>query len=131
MIQLGRSLAKMKADATVAVDRGAEMARLRFITSGAGQALEYQATEAEARRAVVDPSPDFAGYPFLAAEWHAGGNVGGVVDIADVVLVQTAAWQMVGSEIKRLRRTAKIAIDAATSAAEVAAAANISWPAPG
>jgi predicted RNA-binding Zn ribbon-like protein len=46
-------LAAAKASAAAEVDADAEAARLRFITPGAGQSLEYAATEAEAR-AFVD-----------------------------------------------------------------------------
>ncbi len=121
----GSDLALMKERAAAEVDAAAEVARRRFITPGSGQAMEYLSTETEAQ--------DFdAGgkgpWPFLEAERDALGGKVTLAEVAAAVQAQVAAWRAVGGEIKRLRRAAKMAIDAAKTAAEVAAATVINWP---
>lgn len=136
--ELGAGLAQVKAKALAKIDSDAEAARLRFVTPGAGQAMEYQATEAEARRyaAAGFPVPlDSAAYPFLWAEVSAqeSARAGAVVDprsIAELIVAQADQWVAIGSEIKRLRREAKLRIEIATTVAEVRQAENVSWPAP-
>ncbi|MBK1656836.1 hypothetical protein [Paracraurococcus ruber] len=124
-------LAALQADALAAVDAAAEAARQRFITPGAGQALTYQQKEAEARR--FTPPGTTADYPFLAAEQAAQASVGLAVTLAEVAtltLAQADAWIAAGSEIERLRRGAKLAIAAATTAEAVRTAAAVTWPVP-
>lgn len=130
MISLGRPLADQKAAAMVAVDTAAEAARLRYITPGAGQALEYVATETEARAYGAAVSPVAADYPYLAAEVAAQGGAVSMADVAAAVIAQADAWRPAGALIKELRRGAKIAIAAATTPAGIAAAAQVTWPTP-
>lgn len=123
----GDDLPTMKLRAIADVDAAAEVARRRFITIGSGQAMEYMATEAEAR----DFNAGGAGpWPFLEAERDASAEGTTLAEVAAAVLQQVAAWQAVGAEIKRLRRAAKMAIDAALNAAGVAAATVVVWPEP-
>jgi hypothetical protein len=133
-LDLGPSLSELKTQTEAHIDREAEVARLRFLTAGAGQALEYQATEAEARKFLVTEDIDLDDFPFLRAEAQAigdvTGNVPALVYVALEVLHQADLWRAAGSEIKRLRRSAKLAVNAATSAAQVREAATISWPQP-
>jgi hypothetical protein len=134
-LDLGPSLSELKRQVEEQIDRDAEVARLRFITPGAGQALEYQATEAEARKFLVTEDIDPDDYPFLQAEVHAieesTGHAPALVYVALEVLHNADAWRSVGAEIKRLRRSAKLAVSAATTAQEVRQAAMIPWPQPG
>jgi len=131
-LDLGPSLADAKAAALARVDAEAEAARLRFITAGAGQALEYQATEAQARAYLAAAAPVLADYPFLAAEVQAvdiaTGTAPAASAVAAEIVAQADAWGAVGSAIKALRRAAKLRIEAATTHAEVRAAALIVWP---
>ena len=126
-------LAAVKAAAIDRVDREAELERLRFLTPGTGQALEYRTTLQEAQRllAGTEASPDPGSYPFLAAEQEAQAALGttrSLRDIATGILAAEAAWTAGGARIKLLRRLAKLKIEAATSADEVAAAArDIPW----
>lgn len=123
----GADLPTMKLRAAEAVDAAAEVARRRFITIGSGQAMEYMATEAEAR----DFSAGGEGpWPFLEAERDALPGDATLAEVAASVLLQVAAWQMVGAEIKRLRRAAKMEIESAITSAEVAAATQVAWPEP-
>lgn len=133
-LDLGPSLAALKEQLMACVDAGAEAARLRFITPGAGQALEYQATEREARAWLSAEAPQIDDYPFLKAEVLAVQAATGMTPdptaVAADVVSQADAWQAVGSEIKRLRRAAKLAIEAAVDAPAARAAAQVTWPAP-
>ena len=122
-----------QARALASIDAAAEAARTLFLTPGSGQALEYQATQADAERAVADPEPlTAAAYPWLEAERLALAAVGTAAtlsEVADLVLQQQAAWTQVGAAIKEIRRTAKMQVAAATTASEVEAVlAALSWP---
>lgn len=133
-------LADVKAKAALDVDTSAEDARARFLTAGSGQAMEYDATAACARRAMAaleaDPSTPLVGtdYPWLQAELEALAEAGTTVSLADVatqIAVTTAQWTAIGAEIKRLRRTAKLLIENCGTAEEVAAiVAGLVWPTP-
>lgn len=134
---LGPSLEEAKAAAIARVDAAAEKARLRYLTPGAGQALEYQQTEAEARayRAAGYPAFDPELYPFIEAERQAlliaTGTLPDAAATADEVIAQADAWRQAGSAIKELRRAAKLKIEQATTHAEIRAAEQIAWPSPG
>lgn len=124
-------LAGAKQAALDRIDREAEEERLRHVTPGAGQAMEYQETAAEAFafRGDTDPDPDH--YPMLVAEQEALAAVGVDVplqEIADQVLTERAAWSAMGAAIKATRRTAKLLVGAATTKAEIDAVFPIAWP---
>lgn len=125
----GDDTEQVRAAALAEIDAAAEAARGAFITRGAGQSMEYLATEAEARAFDAGgPGP----FPFLEAERDA---LGGTVTLAQVsadVLAQAGAWQTVGAAIKRARRAGKLAVEAAATVEEISVAlAAISWPQPG
>jgi hypothetical protein len=131
-IDLG-DLAALKVQLQVRVDAEAEVCRRLFVTPGSGQAMEYTATEAEARAlvALADPgSADPADYPFLQADRAAHGGTPTLLAVADQVLAQADAWRIAGGAIKQLRLAAKRAIDAAGDATAARAAARVTWPAP-
>lgn len=136
-IDLGQPLEAVRAAALAEVDAAAEAARRQFLTPGAAQALEYTATEAEARAyaAAGMPAAVAAGtYPFLEAELAALQAVGVAAALGEVaasVLHQAEAWRQAGAAIKALRRAAKLRIEAAGSVAAIRAAAQVTWPAPG
>ncbi|GAB4182181.1 MAG: hypothetical protein OHK0024_21500 [Thalassobaculales bacterium] len=121
-----------------AIDREAEAARLRWITAGSGQALEYQRSIEEARALIAaGGTPDPADYPMLAAEVAALAAVGvsrSLAEVAAEVAGMDGIWQQAGAAIKALRRTAKLRVSAAIAAedpaAAVAAASGIAWPEP-
>ena len=136
-IELGASIDAVRAAAIAEVDAAAEAARSTFLTPGAGQALEYTATEADARAYIAagsPASPAEGSYPFLLAEIAALQAVGVTVTMAEAassVLAEAEAWREAGAAIKRLRREAKLRIAAATTVAAVRDAARITWPAAG
>ncbi|MQX36805.1 hypothetical protein [Roseospira navarrensis] len=115
-------LAAARAQATTAIDRAAEAARLTYVTPGAGQAAEYRLTAAEAAaaRAVLDAGGTLAegAYPHLDAEVRAGG----AADLAEAVALveaQAQGWSHVSADIKQVRRAGKLAVAAAEDAAAV------------
>ena len=122
------SLATLRAAALLQVDAAAGAARMRWITYAPGQDMEYMATEAEARRYVAAGTGTPAEYPMLWAEAQAIGSTATLATVAAEVIALTDAWTAAGAEIKRLRRTAKLAIEAATSPAEIEAATAVTWP---
>ena len=136
-IEIGASMESVRRRLCDQIDQEAELARQRYVTPGAGQAMEYAAAEAEARAFLGLPLsmlPEQLGtdFPMLAAEVAARAALGEVVS-ADVLarqLLQRAdAWRRAGAEIRRLRLEAKARVRAAATLVEARQAANVSWPA--
>lgn len=130
-----RDLEQERAKALILVDQQAEFARLRFLTPGAGQALEYEATKQDATRLLAaNHEPIASDYPWLAAEQAALGSVGlgrSLREIAEAVQSQMDAWTTAGAGVKEVRRAAKLQLSGATTVAEVdTIMAGLSWPAP-
>jgi len=122
-------LAWVKERAKAKVDRDAETARSKYITPGAGQAMEYLATEAEADQVLATPDSMVlpAGmFRFLDAEVAARG---GTLREAAIRVMQAAAqWRQVGGAIKALRLATKDQIEAAPTEDAVWALAVVNWP---
>jgi hypothetical protein len=128
------ALAKLQAAALRRVDSAAESARSQWITLGVGQSQEYNYTlqEAMAANAAADPL-DGSSYPWLQAELDAqiaaGDTTATLRTVVADVMGKVAAWQTAGVTIKQTRRTAKLAILAATNAEAVnAVLSGLSWP---
>lgn len=124
----GEGVPELRAGALAEIDQAAEIARSAFITVGAGQAMEYLATEAEARAFDAGaPGP----FPFLAAERDAMGAGATLAQVSASVLAQADAWAGIGAAIKRIRRAAKMKVEAAQTVEEIAVAlAEVEWPKP-
>ncbi|MEP1930758.1 MAG: hypothetical protein ABJJ37_05740 [Roseibium sp.] len=94
------------------VDEAAEVARMKVLTPGSGQALEYRETEREARAYVSGPLlPDF---PMLAAELNAmkiGNPAAVAADVVQDAISNADLWLATGAAIKEVRRSAKVAIE--------------------
>lgn len=142
---IGIDLTDRKREAKRQVNTAAEAARQQFITPGDGQSQEYALTEAEARayKAAGYPTPfDDEAYPMLHAEMLAQEDAGAIglgsqieIDAAahfvtDATIVTADLWIAAAKEIKRLRRSATIKIEAATTYAAIYEAAQITWPTP-
>lgn len=135
LVETPPDLAAFKVAASAQIDAAAEAARQRFISPGAGQALEYEATAADASRALAmatETDLKDADYPWLAAERDAltaSGQTFTLLEVAAMAQATTAQWAAAGSAIKRIRRTAKIKVDAAATLDGVHSALDgISWP---
>lgn len=120
-----RDLETVKAEAKATIDHDAEQARLKYITAGSGQALEYQEVADEAAR--YQEAGGLGSYPMLQASVDAG-EVANLAAAAALVLQREAAWATAGSTIRRLRIAAKLAISAATTIDQVRAATQVTWP---
>lgn len=137
-LDLGPDLPAIKAKALKDIDRAAEVARLRYVTPGSGQSMEYVATESEARlwraQELAGQAPALEGFPFLKAEYDALAGLPGAAtpDVSAMVaeiLAQADGWVAIGSEIKRIRRWAKLAVEQAISVTEVQVIMSaLEWP---
>ncbi|ACA18488.1 hypothetical protein M446_4131 [Methylobacterium sp. 4-46] len=127
----------VRAKLAALVDAKAEALRLALVTPGAGQAMEYQETLAQARAALaMSGTPVPGDYPLLAAtvgldvDPQTGAPASDVKGVARAVVAAAAAWIAAAAAIRGARLTAKAAIAAAaTPEAAVAAFEAASWPA--
>ncbi len=125
------SLDDVKLALIAKVDIEAEIARSRYITVGAGQALTYQSKLAEAKmlkaeNPAMDEEFEVTGeYPMLEAE--IGVTASTITGVAAVILAANGAWSVIGSQIERSRLQAKAAIRAAQSVADAELAAQVTW----
>lgn len=120
-----RDLATVKAEAKARIDLEAEQSRLRYITAGAGQALEYNEAAEEAVRYAATSGA--GAYPMLQASVDAG-EAPDLATAAALITGRENAWATIGANIRRLRLTAKRGIEAATTVEQVQAAATVTWP---
>ena len=109
------SLAEAQRHAMGAIDEAAESARLRYLSPGAGQSMEYEEAYRQARLHQLDPNGE---YPMLAAD-VAAGLTESVADAASVVLEKRKAWEVVGQRIRELRLCAKRRVREASTTTEV------------
>jgi hypothetical protein len=98
------------------IDEAAEAARLRYLTAGSGQALEYEAAAKEAER-YVEGEP--GAYPMLQADVDAGLSAD-LAAAAASVLYMRAQFGLVGATVRSVRLGAKCQVDQATTQAQVA-----------
>ena len=126
-------LATRKAGLKARLDVAAEAERLKYVTPGAGQAMEYQQAATEAARLLAavaaDPGhePDPVDYPMLTASIGIDGD--DLVEVATAVAGMHAQWCAIGSAIRAARLAGKEAIDAAPSAEAAQAAFDaVIWP---
>lgn len=120
-----RDLITVKTESKARIDFEAESARQRYITAGAGQAMEYQEAAEEAVRYTATGGA--GAYPMLQASVDAG-EAPDLAAAAALITGRENAWATIGAEIRRLRLTAKRAVDAATTVEQVQAAATVTWP---
>jgi len=126
----------LKTDACSRIDATAEALRQNVLTPGSGQAAEYYLTHAEALNylALVSAgkTPTDTDYPFLLAEQAALAATTGAVTltaVATAIMTDVGTSKTALAAIKEARRKGKLAVNAATDAAGVAAAeAAVVWP---
>ena len=133
-VSYDKDLAPLRRQAKAKVDNRAERERQRrWITPGDGQQQEYVMTREEAFAIADDADPSDADYPQLAAERDAQAAVGVTKTLSDVgqevrdIVAQRNGDD--GAAIKKARRRAKLQIDAATTPADIEAAAAVDWSA--
>lgn len=117
-----RSILEIKDDAAQRIDASAESTRGMFLTPGSGQALEYKETAEEIARWHTAADPDIDDYPMLRAEWRARQVDDPDVTVDTIIsdtMNEVSLWKIVGSAIKEIRRTAKVAVDVAETGTRV------------
>lgn len=118
-----KPLLDVKSEVLPVIDAMADNYRSGFVTAGGpGQALEYDQTRREAEAWNAATSPDITDYPMLRAEYNARKIAEPEITpqgVVDDTLAEIGLWHQVGSAIKEIRRTAKVAIDVAENAARV------------
>jgi hypothetical protein len=118
-------LAPIKASLKQRIDIEAENARLKYITPGSGQALEYREAADEATRWAELSGQGV--YPMLQASVDAG-EAPNLAAAAAMISQRENAYAIIGATIRRLRLSAKRAVDEATDVATANAAAVVEWP---
>jgi hypothetical protein len=96
------------------IDKFAERERMKHLTRGDGQMLEYAYALAEAKAFQADAAGD---YPLLQASVNAG-EVKTLAEAAALVLERNNAWLKAGALIRERRLAAKLEVDAAEGARE-------------
>lgn len=116
-----------RAEARRRIDETAEAVRLTWITPGSGQAAVYQRKADEARRWMAQGA---AGAPYPLLDASIGIEGPDRATIAGLVIAQETAWLGIAAQIEALRLTAKAAIGAVTTRADLHAlmAQLIAWP---
>ncbi|OIN06066.1 hypothetical protein BFS86_19855 [Shewanella algae] len=123
------TLDALKAGLKSQIDADAEIERLKYITTGAGQSMTYSQKSAEALAYLSASNPIASDYPLLSAE--VGITAKDIAGVAAVVKAAYLQWQQIGSAIETTRLSAKKAItDAKDAAAAQAAVVNLTWPTP-
>ncbi len=122
-------LAAIKSQLMAQIDTEAGFVRQRFISTGAGQEMVYQAKLEEAKLIAADPDKGAnvaeAETPHLTKEAVTNGVTR--YDMAVVVLTIRQQWANISPLIEDRRLATKAAIDAATTVSAARAAANIDW----
>lgn len=113
------TLPAIKADAVARVNDSAGKLRARYITTTPGQELIYLSKEAEAKRWLAATAPNISDYPFIQQEVGITANT--PQELAQLWLNLSAAWRGIAALIEKTRLNAIKSIEAAPSAAAVAA----------
>ena len=110
------SLEAAQSYALRAVDEAAEQTRGRYLSSGSGQAMEYEEAHRQAVAFQSDPS---VAYPMLEADVEAG-LAPTVAEAAALVMQRRGEWEVLGKLIRSTRLKAKREIREVTTQREVA-----------
>jgi len=127
-LNLKKDLTPLRAAAMSKVDAEAETVRGRYVTLGAGQAMTYIEKERQAQEVSANPdiNPVLVGLVAIDADRYGTS----LLEAAAVILTMAQNWRVVAPRIEDLRMTAKDRIAAATTPAEIDAAAAIDWNIP-
>lgn len=110
-----------RASVKVAIDAAAERARMRYLTSGAGQAQVYlEKVEEAADYIAADYPSECDGYPYIQAEINATGKT--ARQVADDIIAAKSAWQAVSVQIEEARLGGKRVIEEATNTQDIKSA---------
>jgi hypothetical protein len=115
-----KNLNRFKSEALVFVMALIKRARERFITNLPGQDAIYQAKEAEAIAYINAENPVLSEFPLLSAEVGITANT--AIDLANLWITMANQWRNTAAQLESIRMTANIAINSATTEAEIEAA---------
>lgn len=124
--QVASILAARKVTATNQVNRDCGVFRASIATDIPFQSEVYAAKQTEAARYANDPTPNPADYPYIVAE-ATTTRMTVRQKVAEITAIATQ-WVQVSAMVEAKRRGAIVAIDAATSVADVEAAIPTNWP---
>lgn len=116
----GPSVDEQKLSAKTSIDQAAEVARMSFVTPGAGQQAVYTEKGDQARQAAAEADPDPDDYPLLKASIGIEGDT--LADVIAVVEATRTAWLGVAALIEAARLGGKKNVTAAEDAAGVTSA---------
>ncbi len=115
------TLTDIKDEAKLIVDQTAESTRLKYITSGSGQAMTYIVKAEEAADYITAGYPvNLTPYLFIQAEVNATGKTN--IQAADDIIATKALWKTIGAQIEEVRIFGKINIDGQSDEVGIAAA---------
>lgn len=127
----GTPITDVKARALLKVDREAENYRLKFVTAGEAMQAVYRLKDDEVKLYRKDEAAgtiDTTGarYPVINSE--VGITAGTLAEVVTLVEKRIADWTTIAATSEALRQQAKKNIKAATTVADIEAAANVAWP---
>ena len=122
---LTKDLTPLKEAAALKIDTEAELARGRYITAGAGQAMVYLEKERQAEAVVANPDIDPTHVALIQVDADIAGS--SLFDAAVVVLTLANYWRTVSPAIEDKRMRAKAQVQIATNPAAIDAASNVQW----
>ena len=109
----------LKQCCNIQINNEAEYNRLKFLTTGSGQSMEYSKTSDDAIKANTAEDPlEPTDYPWLNAELQACLGIGLTItlrDIVDIVMQQINSWTLMGAFIKGKRRSTMMKVTYAPS----------------
>jgi hypothetical protein len=110
------TLAQVQAAALTQIDAAAETLRSQFITANSGQVATYLLKQGQAQ---VFQAAGYAGTvpSLIQSEMTATGDTAQAA--TETILAQYEAWVSLAAAIETARRSAKVAVNAATSVAAV------------
>lgn len=120
-ISLSKNLEPLRAVARSKIDTEAEEFRQQFLTPGSGQAMVYQAKQAEARQFFLDGTIG----ALMQAEIGVTANT--AEELATLWLQMEQQWLQVAAHVEQKRLKAKIAVDDANSPLEIEQATQVVW----
>ncbi|WP_353640749.1 hypothetical protein [Mesorhizobium sp. WSM2239] len=107
------------------IDASAGEVRKNFITSVPGQEMVYQQKRVEAEALMAQLDIAHSEIPHIVAEAELNGIE--PYDQAVIIITMSEQWKDVSAPIEKMRLGAKAAVTAATTPAEIEAAANVDW----
>lgn len=124
-LNLKKDLTPLKIAATAKVDAEAQAVAGQFITLGPAQSMIYIEKERQAQEVSANPAVNRELVSLVAIDADRYGI--SMLEAATVILTMAQNWRRLAKPLEDLRLKAHDAINAATTPAEVEAAASVDW----